>query len=128
MLPWILLTIGLLCLIFGKAVADTVAHKDLWDKSIFSRWSETSFLGPKDKTWIRKYRYKNAILKYLFSTILVATTDLWHLANTVTRVGIYLSVYAGILLSYDHALLVVTVFAIWNTLGFHIVYTYLLKK
>jgi hypothetical protein len=84
MVGFILLFVSV-CLVFtGKAVADTVSNEVSWTNSIFSVYDIESFWGSKDHTWKRKYK-EDKILNYLFNTIFVFTTDIWHLANTIRR-------------------------------------------
>lgn len=73
----------------SKAAADIVQHIDLWNTSIFSKALETSFWGPKDKTWIRK-DHDNKILNWLLHYSLVWITDIWHFANMCNSMCIIL--------------------------------------
>jgi hypothetical protein len=122
------------CLIFiGKAIADIVSNEVSWNQSIFSDFgSEESYWGHKDATWVRK-DHDNLILNYLFHTIFVFITDLWHTANTLNRIGIYLSVLFSILLG---SVITITFWNIFwvlisiisvNVVGFHIFYHYVLR-
>jgi hypothetical protein len=88
----ILLFISVFLVFSGKAIADTVSNEVTWSKSIFSKNNINSFWGSKDHTWKRKYR-ENKIKNYLFTTILVWTTDIWHFGNTIRRLGIGLQTY-----------------------------------
>ena len=69
---------------FSKAVSDTIQHH--WPSSIFSKFDKQSFWGVE--SWVRKYAYKG-IWKLLFSTVLVAFTDAWHLGNLVRKLAFY---------------------------------------
>lgn len=117
----------------GKGIADIVSDEPNWRKSIFSKFDIESFWGCKDNTWIRKYR-KNKITNYLFSTILVWTTDIWHFANMLNKLGVYLGVFFAFLIGYTydfsviHFFLLVVGFAFINILGFHLSYHYFLRK
>ena len=103
---------------FGKAVADRVQHYDLWEDSIYDRHDVNSFYGPKDHTWIRKYRYaSNRFLNFLFTALLVWTTDLWHFANAVSVAGICISIA-----SYEGQLINIFLFWIVKSLTFNYVY------
>lgn len=144
----------------GKAIADIVSDTTHWYHSIFSRYKIDGFWGSKDRTWARKYgcecikyrsththkplqvgintiiRFFNFFMQYLFTTLLVWTTDIWHAANLLNRVGVYTSLFFAILMGveYCHILtimdifLIVGAFAFLNTLGFHIMYTYVLRR
>lgn len=129
-----LLFTSCILIFLGKAVADMTSNKTLWEKSIISKLgNKESFWGSKEFTYKRKYR-KNPFLKYLFSTILVFTTDVWHLANTVRRIGIYSSIFWGIsygavaTVTFKSLLLIMTLFILLNIIGFHLTYTYILRK
>ena len=89
------LIILLICcqLIIGimKAIADITEHRDNWRVSVFSRYDIQSFFGAKDHTWTRKYSIPKP-----FRNILVGTSDIWHLSNTMRT--LFWSLYA--MLSY----------------------------
>lgn len=144
----------------GKAIADIVSDSSHWYHSIFSQYKIDSFWGSKERTWVRKYKCDcikfrsasenkfirlsintmiavvNGIMQYLFTTILVWTTDIWHAANLMNRVGVYLAILFAILVGVEYChiltiqdiILIVGAFAFLNTLGFHIMYTYILRK
>ena len=144
----------------GKAIADIVSDSSHWYHSIFSKYKIDGFWGSKERTWVRKhkcdcikFRFEsknqhlnlaintmisvlNGFLQYLFSTLLVWTTDIWHAANLMNRIGVYLAILFAILvgIKYCHILtaqdvvLIVGAFAFLNTLGFHVMYTYVLRK
>jgi hypothetical protein len=128
-----LLFIGCFLTFFGKAVSDVVDNSTVWSKSIFSEAPEESFFGAKDKTWVRK-DHDNFIWNYLFHTILVFLTDIWHLGNTVRHTGIYISVLGGLLCSLmidlDLQLIMVLMgcYICLNVIGFHIFYHYILRN
>jgi len=129
MVGFILLFVSV-CLVFtGKAVADTVSNEVSWANSIFSKNHIESFWGSKDHTWKRKYK-KDKILNYLFNTIFVFTTDIWHLANTIRRLGIYLGILAALIVNTTllNELIIVSTYILLNVVGFHLLYTYILKK
>lgn len=114
----------------GKAIADIVSDEPNWSKSIFSKKPIDSFFGCKDFTWIRKYR-KNKFWNYLFTTILVFTTDIWHFANFISKGGLYLSM--GLLLFLNDYNIVTNGFLVLlhliiNNMTFHLGYTYFLRK
>lgn len=125
------LTLGLLFLIFGKAVSDRVNHIDLWSESIFSKFDKSSFWGCKDYSWIRK-DHPNKILNWLLHNPLVFLTDIWHLANSMQRLGIYFSMvgcwFASNLSAFEFFIYLIPAFILTNILGFHITYHYILKK
>jgi hypothetical protein len=129
MVGFILLFVSV-CLVFtGKAVADTVSNEISWANSIFSVYDIESFWGSKDHTWKRKYK-EDKILNYLFNTIFVFTTDIWHLANTIRRLGIYLGILAALIVNTTllNELIIVSTYILLNVVGFHLLYTYILKK
>lgn len=126
----IFLFVSVLFLILGKAIADRVAEIELWQESIFSKFDKASFWGCKDYSWVRK-DHKNKIIDWLLHNPLVFVTDIWHLANTVQRIGIYLIFLACWFIGEQSLLfysIMVFIFVLVNVFGFHIVYHYLLKK
>ena len=134
---WILYFILLLLscgfIFIGKAIADIVSNEVHWNQSILSQLgAEDSFWGHKDASWVRKDN-NNLILNFLFHTILVFVTDIWHLANTFRRVGIYLSILFSILLgnavaiNFNFLSWVVLLFISLNVVGFHVFYHYVLR-
>jgi len=130
MVGFIILFISVFFIFTGKAIADTVSNEVSWSKSVFSIYDIESFWGSKDHTWKRKYK-EDKILNYLFNTIFVFTTDIWHLANTIRRIGIYLAILGSLMidieLDFGGALLIVFIYMIMNILGFHLLYTEILK-
>ena len=129
MVGFILLFVSV-CLVFtGKAVADTVSNEISWTNSIFSVYDIESFWGSKDHTWKRKYK-EDKILNYLFNTIFVFTTDIWHLDNTIRRLGIYLGILSALIVNTTllNELIIVSTYILLNVVGFHLLYTYILKK
>jgi hypothetical protein len=130
---YILFYLSVFLIFLGKGIADIVSDEPNWRKSVFSKFPIDSFWGCKDNTWVRKYR-ENKITNYLFSTIFVWTTDIWHFANMIGKLGTYLSVFFAILIgqSYDlnlfQSFLIVVLFTFFNILGFHLSYTYFLRK
>jgi hypothetical protein len=125
----ILFILSAILISLGKGIADIVSDESNWQKSIFSKYKIDSFFGCKDNTWQRKYR-DNKLWNYLFSTILVFTTDIWHLANTISKIGYYLGLVSILLLPYSLLLnmLFILVHLVLNTFLFHIFYHNLLRK
>lgn len=78
----------------SKAVSDIVSHVDLWNKSIFKKYSETSFYGPKDKTWIRKDN-DNKFINFLLHYPFVFLTDIWHFSNAINNLCIIFVILFG---------------------------------
>jgi hypothetical protein len=118
----------------GKAIADITADETAWNKSVFSKhFSIDSFFGSKDRTWTRKYR-KNKFWNFMFNNILVFTTDIWHLANFFSRIGLYLSIFFAMLIGGWFALtildicLLISAYVLLNVCGFHLFYHYILRK
>lgn len=122
------------CIFLGKAIADITSNEVHWKESIFSKKNTIdSFWGSKDHTWIRK-DYENKLKNTLYHTFLVFTTDVWHLANTLRRIGIYLAIIfsmlignAGILNLWQQCIIIL-VFIMMNVVGFHVFYQYVLRK
>lgn len=117
---------GILCGLF-KAVADRVSAYDIWVSSVFSVCDSGSFFGPKDHTWLRKYNMsKNKAVAYLFKTVFVFATDIWHFANMVSWLSvvavIFLSIYAD-----DMYWLHGVLFIVARMTAFHLSYHHLLK-
>ena len=112
-------------LALSKGVADIVSDEPNWSKSIFSRFDISSFWGCKDYTWHRKYRH-NKILNYVFSTILVWTSDIWHFANMIGRLSMY-SIMC-LIPTCDDPIFMVASIAVINTVGFHLFYHYILRR
>jgi len=129
MVGFIILFISVFFIFTGKAIADTVSNEVSWSNSVFGLNDIDSFWGSKDHTWKRKYK-EDKILNYLFNTIFVFTTDIWHLANTVRRLGIYLGILAALIVNTTllNELIIVSSYILLNVVGFHLLYTYILKK
>lgn len=118
----------------GKTIADITALDSRWEKSWFGKFGETSYFGPKSKTsgrkdsmgtWISSHTFLPVkFSQYLAHTILVPLTDIWHSANTIRRIGIYLSVFFALCLClpYDTAALYTVIFAAINQTGFWLLY------
>jgi hypothetical protein len=98
----------ILLIVFGigsgicKAIADTCSHIDIWTDSIFNngKRKETDFLGPKDKTWIRK-DHDNKILNWLFHFPLVMFTDIWHLANAINTLFVTSAITVSLMMQFE---------------------------
>lgn len=122
----IILIIGSSLLGISKAIADTVQHIDIWSQSIFSAALETSFWGPKDKTWKRK-DHKNKIINWLLHYPLVWVTDVWHCANTVNSFSIIL-LLVSVYYTDIHLLIIISLFYTINSISFNLFYHLILKK
>jgi len=107
-----------------KAVSDIVSHVDIWKTSIYNEYEETDFYGPKDKTWIRKDN-NNIILNYLYHTILVFVTDIWHFSNMMNNIFVIFALIITILYSNYYLVLI---YLIIRMITFHIFYHYILIK
>lgn len=114
----------------GKAIADITSDETNWSKSIFSKYKINSFFGCKDNTWERKYNFKNKTLKYLFSTIFVFTTDIWHFGNFISKVGTYTSIGIILFITYNFYLAVFLLAShiLLNNITFHLFYHRFLRK
>lgn len=121
----VLLILSAFLISLGKGIADIVSDEPNWNKSIFSKYPIDSFFGCKDNTWKRKYR-DNKLWNYLFSTILVFTTDIWHFANTITKFGWYLGLLSILFLPCN--IFLILLHLVINTIGFHLFYHYILRS
>lgn len=124
-----LFLISALLIALGKGIADIVSDEPNWNKSIFSKYKIDGFFGCKDMTWQRKYR-QNIITNYLFSTIFVFVTDIWHFANFMNKVGYYLALGTAVLLPGQimAKIILVIIHLICVTVLFHISYHKVLRK
>ena len=117
----------------GKAIADITSNKTSWKDSIFSKNAIDSFFGSKEYTYVRK-DHQNPVLNWLFHTILVPFTDIWHLGNSIRRVGIYLAVTFSMTIGnkiespWWFYMILILVFILMNVGGFHVFYHYILRK
>ena len=109
----------------AKGIEDITSDEPNWNRSVFSRWSITGFWGCKDFTWRRKYS-SNRLWNLFSTTLFVALSDVWHLANLLRRVGYYLAIATVIFL--DQPWLWLVVHLTINTLVFHLAYHYILRK
>jgi hypothetical protein len=126
----ILFLLSAIIIAIGKAIADITSDETNWSKSIFSKYKINSFFGCKDNTWERKYYFKNKTLKYLFSTIFVFTTDIWHLGNFISKVGTYTSIGIILFITYNFYLAVFLLAShiALNNITFHWFYHRFLRK
>lgn len=126
----ILFLLSAIIIAIGKAIADITSDETNWSKSIFSKYKINSFFGCKDNTWERKYYFKNKTLKYLFSTIFVFTTDIWHLGNFISKVGTYTSIGIILFITYNFYLAVFLLAShiVLNNITFHWFYHRFLRK
>ena len=110
----------------SKAAADIVQHIDLWNTSIFSSALDTSFFGPKDKTWMRK-DHDNKVLNWLLHNPLVWVTDVWHFANMVNMLSL-LPLFVSIHYTQTHlSIMLLLIFGI-RMLTFNLFYHLIFKK
>jgi len=93
-----LITIFFLIIISGisEAICDIIQHK--YEQSIFFKYSRFNdyFWNPLI-SWKNKYKSKNKFILYLKKTILVFTTDAWHLFKTLKTVTEYSIIFLLIL-------------------------------
>jgi len=66
-----------------------------WDRT-FGKWFKPDtfwydWINPS-VSWANKYWSKNAVLRFLFSTVLVWITDLWHLLKAVIINAVFVAV------------------------------------
>lgn len=123
-----------LLIIVGKAIADITADITAWESSIFSKFtSKDSFFGSKDFSYIRKDN-PNKIINWLLHNPLVFVTDIWHLANTITRIGIYSSIVFAIFLgnlitpNVLNVASIVGSYILMNIFGFHLMFHWVMRK
>lgn len=126
----ILFLLSAIIIAIGKAIADITSDESNWSKSVFSKYKINSFFGCKDNTWERKYNFKNKTVKYLFSTIFVFTTDIWHFGNFISKVGTYTSIGIFLFITYNFYLAVFLVAShiLLNNITFHLFYHRFLRK
>jgi hypothetical protein len=108
----------------SKASADIVSHIDIWKKSIYNKYDELSFYGPKDKTWIRKDRV-NKVLNYLLHNQLVFITDIWHFSNFINNLYV---IFTMIVVIYYNDYYLVLVYWLVRLLTFPLFYHYIMKR
>ena len=126
----ILFLLSAIIIAIGKAIADITSDESNWSKSVFSKYKINSFFGCKDFTWERKYNFKNKTVKYLFSTIFVFTTDIWHFGNFISKVGTYTSIGIILFITYNFYLAVFLLAShiLLNNITFHLFYHRFLRK
>ena len=126
-MDWTLIIIIIGSSLFGvsKAISDTVQHFDIWSSSVFAKALESSFWGPKDKTWIRKDN-TNKIINWLLHYPLVFVTDIWHFSNMITSLS-YLPVFVSIYYTQSHIFIILSLFYITRSLIFNLFYHLILK-
>ena len=126
----ILFLLSAIIIAIGKAIADITSDESNWSKSVFSKYKINSFFGCKDNTWERKYNFKNKTVKYLFSTIFVFTTDIWHFGNFISKVGTYTSIGIILFITYNFYLAVFLLAShiLLNNITFHLFYHRFLRK
>jgi hypothetical protein len=116
----------------GKAIADIVSDSSHWYHSIFSKYKIDGFWGSKERSWTRKY--KCDCIKFRFAS---KNQHLNLAINTMISVlngflAILFAILVGIkychILTAQDVVLIVGAFAFLNTLGFHVMYTYVLRK
>lgn len=117
----------------GKAMADICDNYSVWSTSVFSSFDKESFFGSKESTYKRK-DHPNPIIDWLLHNPLVFVTDIWHTANTVRRLGIYSLVvfctHFGDLINAAiiEGLFLAIAVAVFNMVGFHLMYHHFLRK
>ena len=121
--------IGICAFVSGvsKAVADTwLTHFSI---SIFSKYSKYSFCG--EFSWARKYSNYETLTgsAFLFSkTLLVAFTDIWHLANMIELMTLICVLYVSSIsaLTRKQTVILIICFLVIRDVSFHLFYTYFL--
>jgi len=70
-----------------------VSSTALYNQTTLPKWKPGAYWGPKDKTWVNKWKPNEIGSERFFgsSTAFVATTDAWHgaqfVSNTAWQVG-----------------------------------------
>lgn len=88
-----------------------------------------SFLGSKDYTWDRKHNDNLGFLSKLKKSVFVMFTDIWHLSDTVKRLGIHYIMFSLLIIFlpfWTALLLTIFNYFVFSFL-FHINYTYVLS-
>lgn len=124
MIDYIIIGILSACVGISKAVSDIVSHIDIWSNSYFSKFKETSFYGPKDKTWIRK-DHPNKTINYLLHNQLVFITDVWHFSNFINNLSITFIILLSVYFSNYY---LAGVYWFTRIIYFHLFYHYILIK
>lgn len=88
-----------------------------------------SFFGSKDYTWDRKHNDNIGVFSKLKKSIFVMFTDIWHLSDTIKRIGIHYIMFSllVVFLPFLSALLLTVFNYIVFAFIFHINYTYVLS-
>lgn len=122
----LIIVVGAVIVGLAKSTADVVSHIDIWKTSILSKYSNDSFWGPKDVTWIRKDN-SNAILNWLFHYPLVFVTDIWHCSNTIRLVG-YCLVCVGFNIAGTNVVDLLILLCVVRQIVFNLFYHKILRK
>jgi len=65
--------------------------KTRYSRSIFSKWKNQNWVNPS-LSWTNKWKSESKLGDLIMSTVLVWTTDLWHLLKTLMLLSIMLTV------------------------------------
>lgn len=77
----------------GNGLMDATSSTALYEQTRLPAWTPGAYMGPKDKTWVNKWKQGESGKERFFgsSTVFVATTDVWHgaqfVSNTAWQVG-----------------------------------------
>lgn len=84
-----------------------------YNTSIFSQWPNQNWVNPAF-SWRNKWKSKNKIIRYLMSTVLVWTTDMWHFVKMLMLVSISLAIvtYQPIFTWYLDAIIMHSAFTV----------------
>lgn len=138
-----------ICLGFLEAVKEIVTYRSVWKSSIFSsKFKPDSYFGNGEDTHKRKWRYKELAntatgikkyyyktLNYLYTTVFVGLSDVWHGVDTVYKFLLYILFpitfifMDGIIASGVFYLIQFGLF-LWliHSISFHVFYHYILRK
>jgi len=85
-------------------------------KSIFP---DTNWVNP-EKSWVNKYKYKHPVFRFLFSTVLVFTTDFWHMCKFIwLKLILFAILFAAVLvIHYSIIELVIMFILLWALYSF----------
>jgi len=82
----------ILTAVAANATMDEIKfHWSRWFGKVVKRNFWKIWMNPS-LSWKNKYKFENKYLQYLFSTVLVWTTDFWHFLKAIFLNSIFLSI------------------------------------
>jgi hypothetical protein len=80
---WLIISLIVIAIVANSTQDEIRFH---WPR-LFGKWFKPGTITEKwfnpSKSWENKYISQNKVLRYLFSTALVFTTDFWHLLKSI---------------------------------------------